>query len=99
MTKKVFYERGIYRVSVKALQRKNGRCFLKLYIYDFDKDINIDVYDEICEAMGGVSYLSSEFLKTLFSILPFEMEVSNYKGFWEIENLNQILSDALIRTI
>lgn len=98
MTKKAFYEKGIYRVNVKSLQRKNGRCFLKLYIYDLDMDISIDVFDELCETMGA-SYLSADFLKILLRALPLEMEVSNYNGFWKIENFDQILSDALIKSI
>lgn len=98
MKKEDIFERGIFRVTVKALRRKNGRCFLKLYIYDLDTEISIDVYDEICETMG-VSYLTADFLKVLLRTLPFEMEVSNYNGFWKIENLDQILSDALIKSI
>lgn len=98
MKKKDVFERGTFKVNVKALRRKNGRCFLKLYIYDLDTEISIDVYDEICETMG-VSYLTADFLKVLLRTLPFEMEVSNYNGFWKIENLDQILSDALIKSI
>lgn len=92
-------ERGVFKVSVKSLKKREGRCYLKLYIYDLNKDINIDIYDEICETMGGVSYLSSSFLKTLLTTFPFEMEVSNYNGYWKIENLDRILSDSLIKTL
>ena len=98
MVKKNFVEHGIFKADVKSLKKRAGRCFIKLHIYDLDKDINIDIYDEICETMGGVSYLSSSFLKLLLNILPFEMEVSNFNGFWKIENLPQILSDTLIKT-
>lgn len=98
MVKKNGLEKGIYPASVLSLKKKDGRCTLKLKIFEQNKCINFDIHDEICET-SGLSHLSSDFIRDLYLYFPSEIKISNSNGYWQIERLSQILSDAIIKII
>lgn len=98
MTKSKTIERGKYEALKESMRRKNDRYVLKLYIPEFNYNIFVDINDELYETIG--THISdSSFYQKLFLFIPNPIYVTNMKGFWEIENLQSILSDILTRII
>lgn len=95
-TKKI--EKGTFEATKESFRRKNERYNLKLYLPEFDCSIFIDIHDELCETTG-FRIINSNFCKNFFSCFPNTIYITNIKGYWEIQNLSQILSDTVTRLI
>jgi len=84
----------IYTASLISLKNIRGRYKLKLFITDLNSTITIDIHDSLYETLG-VSVLSSDNLRKIFSVLPKLVKVMSIDNNWKILNEENILSYAL----
>lgn len=84
-------ERGKYCAKNLIFKKKEGRFILKVFVPDLDKNISVDIHDDISETVD-TSNLSS---KLLNEKAPNRVYINNYEGYWKINNTLQFLSDLL----
>lgn len=68
--------------------------FLKLYIYDLDKTIRIDVRQYLKEKYNG-RRLTQAFLKKLKENIPKKVKVKQVDGSWELLNFDVLVIDNI----
>lgn len=87
--------KGTYYAYVMSLRKYKGRYKLLLYVSEFDDNILIDIHDSLCETIG-TSYFKPEIIKNIYYNLPSKVRVTNINyDYWQIENEDQILSNAI----
>jgi len=90
---------GVFSANIKSLRKKDNRYHLILEVEaDYPTTISIDVHDSICET-AGISDISSDLKKKIFSNFPSTIKVSNLNGYWKIQNESQLLSDIISRLL
>lgn len=97
--KKTISPSGVFSANIRALRKKDDRYHLILELNDdYQRNIAIDIHDSICET-AGVSDISSDLKKRIFSNFPSTIKVSNLNGYWKIQNEAQLLSDIISRLL
>ena len=99
MKKSHSYPNGIFRASVNNVRKRNGRYVLILeLIEEFSGYISIDIHDSICDT-AGTSNLSIKLRSRILSNFPGSVKLLNRDGYWKILNEDQILSDAISKSL
>lgn len=84
----------IYLARLENLKNVQGRCTLRLYVFDLNKNISIDIHDLLHETLG-ISSFSNAVLKKILTALPSELNVLNENNEWKILNEYRIFSNRL----
>jgi len=85
----------VYTAKVENLKNVQGRCTLRLYVFDLNKKVSIDIHDLLHETLG-VSTFSNAVLNKILTALPSELNVLSENNEWKILNEDRIFSNRLV---